>query len=30
MIKEFVAAWDANKEKLSEYIASHKQEEYNS
>lgn len=30
MIKEFVVAWDANKDKLSEYIASHKQEEYNS
>ena len=30
MIKEFVLAWDANKDKLSEYIASHKQEEYNS
>ena len=27
MIKEFVLAWDANKEKLSEYIASHTQEE---
>ena len=30
MIKEFVLAWDANKDKLSEYIASHKQEDYNS
>ena len=30
MIKEFVLAWDANKDKLSEYIASHKQECYNS
>ena len=30
MIKEFVLAWDANKDKLSKYIASHKQECYNS
>lgn len=30
MIKEFALAWDANKDKLSEYIASHKQECYNS
>lgn len=30
MIKEFVLAWDANKDKLSEYIASHKQEDYDS
>jgi hypothetical protein len=30
MIKEFVSAWDANKDKLSEYIASHKQEDYDS
>lgn len=30
MIKEFVLAWDANKDKLSEYIASHKQECYSS
>ena len=29
MIKEFVLAWDANKEKLINYIASHDQEEYN-
>ena len=29
MIKEFVLAWDANKEKLRNYIASHDQEEYN-
>ena len=29
MIKEFVKAWDANKEKLRNYIASHDQEEYN-
>lgn len=30
MIKEFVSAWDTNKDKLSEYIASHKQEDYDS
>ena len=30
MIKEFVLAWDANKENKSEYIASHKQECYDS
>ena len=29
MIKEFVKAWDANKENLRNYIASHDQEEYN-
>ena len=29
MIKEFVLAWDANKDKLRNYIASHDQEEYN-
>ena len=27
MIKEFVSAWDANKEKLREYIANHTQDE---
>ena len=30
MIIEFVKAWDANKDKLSEYISSHKQECYSS
>ena len=30
MIKNFVKAWDANKENLRVYIASHDQEEYNS
>lgn len=30
MIKDFVMAWDANKDKLCEYIASHKQDEYDS
>ena len=28
MIKEFVAAWDSNKDKLKEYIKTHKQEDY--
>lgn len=28
MIKEFVQAWDKNKDKLREYIKTHKQEEY--
>lgn len=27
MIKEFVSAWDANKDKLREYIATHNQDE---
>ena len=30
MIKEFVKAWDANKEKLREYISTHEQEDYDS
>lgn len=28
MIEEFVSAWDKNKDKLKEYIKTHKQEEY--
>ncbi len=28
MIKEFVSAWDANKDYLREYIAAHEQEGY--
>lgn len=30
MIKDFVKAWDLNKNKLEEYIKTHKQEEYDS
>ena len=30
MVKEFVKAWDANKDKLEEYIKTHKQSDYNS
>ena len=29
MIKEFVDAWDANKDKLEEYFRTTRQEEYN-
>lgn len=30
MIQEFVKAWDANRDKLREYIATHNQEDYDS
>ena len=30
MIKDFVIAWDANKEKLREYLSTHEQEDYDS